>query len=70
MSWRDSAGRIIRPTCDDGVRHWFTVYGVVGVRAPVCQRHGCGAANPRPLSVDELATFDAVTEGSSSRGGA
>ena len=33
--------------CPNNVRHWFTVYRMVGVRAPKCQR--CGAPNPRPL---------------------
>lgn len=43
--------------CSTGWRHWFTVYGAVGMRAPVCQR--CGAPNPRPLSEAEQRDYDA-----------
>jgi hypothetical protein len=59
MAWRDSAGRLIRANCTGGggVRHWFTLHGHVGVRAPVCQR--CGAPNPRPLTDAELAEYRA-----------
>lgn len=31
--------------------HWFTVYGVVGVRTSYCQR--CSAPNPHPLTIDQ-----------------
>jgi hypothetical protein len=37
-------------------RHWFTVYGIVGLRSPVCRR--CGAPNPRPLTPDEQSNYD------------
>lgn len=37
-------------------RHWFTVYGWPGLRAPSCVR--CGAPNTRPLSGDEQAEYD------------
>jgi hypothetical protein len=37
--------------CTSGARHWFTVYGAVRMRSPVCGR--CGAPNPRPLSDDD-----------------
>lgn len=30
--------------CKYGYRHWFTLYGWVGVRTPTCQR--CGDPNP------------------------
>ena len=62
MAWRDSAGRRITSTCADGIRHWFTVYGAVGLRAPTCQRTGCGAPNPKPLTEDEQAEYDDYME--------
>lgn len=31
---------------------WFSVYGQVGLRSPVCRR--CGRANPKLLTVAEL----------------
>jgi hypothetical protein len=43
-----------RPRC--GLRHWFTVYGYPGLRAPTCRR--CGAPNPRPLTTAEQAEYD------------
>lgn len=30
--------------CKYHSRHWFSVYGAVGLRSPVCRR--CGAPNP------------------------
>lgn len=44
-------------TCPGHGRHWFTVRGTVGLRAPNCQR--CGADNPRPLTSDEWADLGA-----------
>lgn len=38
--------------CPGHVRHWFSVHGQAYLRSPVCVR--CGAANPRPLTDDEL----------------
>lgn len=38
------------------MRHWFTVRGTVGLRAPTCQR--CGAENPRPLTTDERLDYE------------
>lgn len=43
--------------CPNNVRHWFTVYRMVGVRAPKCQR--CGAPNPRPLDDWEVHEYEA-----------
>lgn len=39
-------------------RHWFGVYGFVGVRAPICAR--CGAPNPRWNERDREAYEDAI----------
>lgn len=36
-------------------RHWFSVYGRVRLRSPVCVR--CEAPNPRPLTEDEWAAL-------------
>lgn len=33
--------------CVTGGRHWFTLYGRVGARSPVCVRSGCDVKNPR-----------------------
>jgi hypothetical protein len=38
-------------TCFSHARHWFSLFGCVGARTPVCVR--CGAPNPRPLSKDD-----------------
>jgi hypothetical protein len=59
MPWKDTAGRTIRSTCQGGVRHWFTLYGRVGVRSPWCMR--CAAPNPRKLTPSELEEFEAHT---------
>lgn len=37
--------------------HKFTVYGRVGLRAPVCQRYQCQAPNPRPLTEGEQEAY-------------
>jgi len=39
-----------RPRCPSRGRHWFTVYGEVGLRRPSCV--SCGA--PNPYFTDEL----------------
>jgi hypothetical protein len=41
--------------CLGGARHWFTVYGRVGRRSPICRR--CGSPNPRPLSAAEMLAY-------------
>jgi hypothetical protein len=46
-----------RRGCPGHARHWFSVYGYPGLRAPACQR-GCGAKNPRPLSEQEQTDYD------------
>jgi hypothetical protein len=38
-------------------RHWFSVYGMPGLRAPVCQRHGCSAPNPT-ITEEERANYE------------
>jgi hypothetical protein len=35
---------------------------VVGLRSPVCTRHGCGEPNPRPLTDDEQEEYDDYME--------
>lgn len=41
--------------CRGHSRHWFSVYGMPGLRSPVCRR--CGEPNPRPLDESELASY-------------
>lgn len=49
--------------------HKFTVYGQPGLRAPVCQRYRCTAPNPRPLSEEELSTYEYYRVGIGHYGG-
>lgn len=46
--------------CAGRARHWFTIWGTVGLRSPVCT--ACGAPNPRPLSDDEWAALISCRE--------
>ena len=48
--------RVERVRCPGHARHWFTVYGAPGLRAPKCKR--CGAPNPRPLTAQEIHEHD------------
>lgn len=47
-------------SCGHRVRHWFSVYGAVGLRSPKCRR--CGAPNPRPLTEQEMRDYEAHME--------
>jgi hypothetical protein len=38
--------------CIGSTRHWFTIYGMPGLRSPFCVR-GCGTPNPVPLEPRE-----------------
>lgn len=49
----------MKTKCPGHGRHWFSLWGAVGVRTPTCQR--CGAPNPRPLTPAELREYEAVT---------
>lgn len=40
-----------RVNCPGHSRHWFSVYGYVGVRSPKCVR--CGFPNPKLLTTDD-----------------
>lgn len=42
--------------CAHYSRHWFTAYGMVGLRRPNCAR--CEAPNPRPLTEEEQREWD------------
>ena len=44
--------------CRGHGRHWFSLWGAVGIRTPTCQR--CGAPNPRPLTEEELGEYEAI----------
>lgn len=52
----------MRPGCGHNARHWFSAYGMPGLRRPTCVR--CGAPNPRPLTEAEQREFEfAVARG-------
>ena len=38
--------------CPGHKRHWFSLYGRVGVRSTTCVR--CGAPNPKPVMPEQL----------------
>lgn len=42
-----------RTPCPGRARHWFSLWGNVGLRSPVCV--SCGAPNPQPLTEDQWA---------------
>lgn len=46
--------------CPGHRRHWFTLHGTPGARAPVCVR--CGAVNPKPLKPPEWVELEGMVD--------
>ena len=57
-----------RILCGSGhVRCWFIWPNTVGVRTPVCQRHGCYRKNPAKLEPWELAEYGRLVDEQAAR---